>query len=122
MNAEILVLNTRVSEEIFFAERAAPGSPEAQEAYRRVSALEELIARLTPPTDVDGVVARVGAVAAALRAGDWLRATRLVEEFLVGAPEDVATELRMLEREAEEAARSVDEPDVRPVHYVLAAA
>src|SRR5690606_32298445 len=77
MNDEIQDLNSRVSEAIFFAGRSAPDSQEAQDAYRRVSALEEQIARLTTPTDVDGAVARVGAVSAALRAGDWLRASRL---------------------------------------------
>lgn len=122
MNAEIQDLNKRVSEAIFFAGRAAPGSQESQDAYRRVSALEEQIARLTTPIDVDGAVARVGAVSAALRAGDWLRASRLVEEFLVGAPNDVATELRELNREADESARLIDEPDVKPVRYELAAA
>jgi hypothetical protein len=122
MSAEIQDLNKRVSEAIFFAGRAAPGSQEAQDAYRQVSALEEQIARLTAPTDVDGAVARVGAVSAALRAGDWLRASRLVEEFLGGAPDDVATELRELNREAEASARAIDEPDVKPVRYELAAA
>lgn len=122
MNAEMQDLNRCVSEAIFFAGRAAPGSQEAQDAYRRVSAIEEQIARLTTPTDVDGAVARVGAVSAALRAGDWLRASRLVEEFLVGVPDDVATELRELDREADASARLIDEPDVKPVRYELAAA
>jgi hypothetical protein len=122
MSPEIQDLNTRVSEAIFFAGRAAPGSQEAQEAYRQVSVLEERIACLTAATEVEGAVARVGAVSAALRAGDWLRASRLVDEFLAGAPDDVVAELRALDREAEEAAGAVDEPNVRPVHFELAAA
>jgi hypothetical protein len=122
MSPEIQDLNMRVSEAIFFAARAAPGSREAQETYGQVSMLEERIARLTDATDVEGAVARVGAVSAALRAGDWLRASRLLEEFLAGAPDDVATELRTLAREVEEAACAVPEPNVRPVHFALAAA
>ncbi len=115
-------LNARISEEIFFAGRAAQGSMEAQSAYLRISALEEQIARLTAPDAVDGALARVGAVSAALRAGDWLRAARLVDEFMEDAPADVAEELRALGREADDAARVVQEPDVRPVRFHLEAA
>jgi hypothetical protein len=118
MNDEFQNLNKRLSEEIFFAGRATPGSQEAQDAYRRISDLEEQLARLKP-TDVDGAMARVGAVSAALRAGDWLRASRLVEEFIVGAPDDVAMALRELDREADAAARLLEEPYVKPIRYKL---
>jgi hypothetical protein len=114
-------LNERVTEAIFRAETAAPDSSEADYLYREVSELEERISELAPADTVEGVVARVGAVTAALDAHDWVRASRLAEAYLVGAPTDLVEELKRLLAEADEVARGLAEPDVRPITVVLAA-
>jgi hypothetical protein len=114
-------LNMRVSGAIFRAEHAAPNSLEADRAYREVSRLEEQIASLVPPDRVQGAVARVGAVTAALSTKDWLRAAQLAETFMGDAPDDLAEQLRELANEAETLSESVAEPAVRPVSANLAA-
>ena len=103
-------LNARVSAAIFRAERVDPDSPEAILAYREVSLLEEQIASRIPADEVQGAVARVGAVTAALDADDWPRAARLAESFIRGAPDDLAEELHALVREAEVAAINASVP------------
>ncbi|MGJ5221026.1 hypothetical protein ACQR16_32920, partial [Bradyrhizobium oligotrophicum] len=50
-------------------------------AYLEVSLLEEQIALLLPPGDVEGAIARRGAVRAAISARDFARATELVSKF-----------------------------------------
>lgn len=101
MDDELETLNLEVTRAIFRAERADPGSRSSLDAYRRVSKIEEQIARRTMPDSVEGSFARRGAVSAALRAEDVLRALRLIEEFLVGAPECLAQTLRQLRDTAE---------------------
>jgi hypothetical protein len=114
-------LNARVTDAILRAERAAPDSDEAAFLYRQVSELEEQISEITTPETVEGGVARVGAVTAALDADDWVRASRLAEAYLVGAPADLEEELRDLLAEVDLVARKVAEPDVRPVEANLEA-
>jgi hypothetical protein len=60
-------------------------------------------------------------VTAALDADDWVRASRLAEAYLVGAPADLEEELRDLLAEVDLVARKVAEPDVRPVEANLEA-
>jgi len=115
--AELAELNSRVSEAIFLAGQTSSGTAEEREAYRLVSGIEEELARRLPSAVLEGSLARVGAVSAALRAGDWLRASRLAEEFLTDAPADLADELKTLQKQADEVARSMAEPDVRPVDF-----
>jgi hypothetical protein len=76
---ELEHLNASVSGAISRAEHAEPGTPEAESAYREVSHIEEAIAKLIPPDQVQGAVARVGAITAALSANDWLRAAQLAD-------------------------------------------
>ncbi len=117
--------NRRVTNAIVRAESLPAGSREAWEAFREVSALEESIALLLPPDDLEGEIARLGAVTAALNAGEPLRALQLAARFLAEdlAPE-VAEKLRQLVKEADaELVRAVsDEPIVRPVTFTLRAA
>ncbi|HWO25613.1 MAG TPA: hypothetical protein VNO30_43030 [Kofleriaceae bacterium] len=47
-----------------------------------MSTLEESIASLMSPDDIEGEIARLGAVTAALSAGEPLRALQLAERFL----------------------------------------
>jgi hypothetical protein len=75
-------LNRRVTSAIFRAERLAEGSWEAQEAYREVSLLEEEIAGLVGPSEVEGAIAREGAFRAAIAAGEHLRALYLATRYL----------------------------------------
>ncbi len=75
-------LNVRVTEAIGRAERLADEtSPHATGAYAEVSSYEEALAALLPADDIEGAVARVGAVTAALRAGDLGRARDLAARF-----------------------------------------
>jgi len=118
-------LNHRVTNAIVRAESLPAGSREAWEAFHDVSALEESIAALVPPGDIEGEIARLGAVTAALSAGEPLRALQLAERFLAEslAPE-IAGKLHQLIEEAEaEIVRAVsDEPTVMPVTFTLRAA
>lgn len=118
-------MNRRVTNAIIQAESLPAGSRDAWEAFHEVSALEESIAKLVPPDDIEGEIARLGAVTAALSAGEPLRALQLAERFLAEklAPE-VAEKLRQLVGEADsELVRAVtDEPTVLPVTFTLRAA
>jgi hypothetical protein len=118
-------LNRRVTNAIVRAESLPAGSREAWEAFHEVSALEESIATITPPDDLEGEIARLGAVTAALSAGEPLRALQLAERFLAEnlAPE-IAEKLRQLAKESDaELAHAVtDEPTVKLVTFRLRAA
>jgi hypothetical protein len=115
-------LNMRVTGAIFRAEHAALGSLIAEAAYREVSTLEEEIARQVGADEIEGALARVGAVTAALRAGDWLRAAQLAEAFSSDAPADLRDQLAGLAAEADAQSRAVAEPDVLPIVFDLRAA
>ncbi len=123
MTAESLDdLNSRVTDAIFRAEHAPSGSLDAEAAWREVSELERKIAVLTSSDSVDGALARVGAVSAALRAGDWLRAAQHADVFGADAPDELRAELEALARDADDAASAVEEPMVRPITFSLRAA
>lgn len=115
-------LNRRVTSAVFQAERLAEGSWEAQAAYREVSLLEEKIASQTGPAEVEGIIAREGAVRAAIRAGEYLRALSLVARYLEedGAAEDLRAELEVLRTEADKALPD-GAAEVRPVRFHIAA-
>jgi hypothetical protein len=87
-------LCSRVSWAIHEAERAWDGGQRerAQELYSGVSRIEEGIAEIVPACDVEGALARRGAVAAALLAGQRSRAFDLVEKYI--AEPHVSEELR----------------------------
>src|SRR5262245_17198733 len=115
-------LNRRVTNAIIRAESLPAGSRDAWEAFHEVSALEESIAMLVPPDDVEGEIARLGAVTAALSAGEPLRALQLAERFLAeNLASEVAAKLRELIAEADaDLVRAVtDEPTVMPVTFTL---
>ena len=61
---------------------AEVGSPSAKEAWREVKTYEERLAEITRVDDIPGGVARVGAVTAALAAGERQEASRLASHFL----------------------------------------
>src|SRR3990172_5184034 len=58
------------------------GSPTANDAWHEVMIYEERLAMITRPAEITGGVARVGAVRAALAAGQRLDAARLASQYL----------------------------------------
>ena len=76
------MLNLLVTEAIFRAEGLArAGSADTASAYAEVSRYEDALAALHPADDVEGAVARAGAVTAALRAGQYDRARELAVRY-----------------------------------------
>jgi hypothetical protein len=74
----------------------------AREAFSEVSRLEEYIANLVPLTDYEGVIARRGAVRAAIKAHHSGRALELVARFEAegGVDRELAGDLAKLKAEA----------------------
>jgi hypothetical protein len=58
------------------------GSPLADETWREVMVYEERLASITPADEIPGGIARVGAVTAALAAGERHEALRLASQYL----------------------------------------
>ena len=98
-------LNTLVSGAIWRAEQLGELGLEVERAWLEVSRLEEELAKIIPAIEGEGRIARRGAVRAALKAGDFMRATDLFEQYVaeVDAPKALCAELRKLLRaDAEE--------------------
>lgn len=115
-------LNARVTAAILRAERLPEGSDQAQAAFREVGRIEESIAALMPADDLEGEIARLGAVTAALSAGEPLRALWLVDRYLAeGVSPEAATKLDALRAEADVklAEMAAKVPLVRPIKYAL---
>src|SRR3954468_15516212 len=94
-------LNRRVTNAIIRAQNLPAGSPDAWEAFHEVSTLEESIAALVPADELEGEIARLGAVTAALSSDEPLRALQLAERFLAeNLAAEIAGKLRDLVREA----------------------
>jgi len=94
-------LHALVSGAIWRAEQLdTPGVPTASSAWSEVSSLEEKLADALPVKDAEGRIAKRGAVRAALKAGDHIRAQALADSFLSqrGVPRPLRKALRdMLE-------------------------
>lgn len=76
-------LNVLVSNAIYAAERDVhTTSGEQRAAYREVSQLEAEIAELVPADELEGAIARLGAVRTAVYAGDRERASQLVAQYV----------------------------------------
>ncbi len=83
-------LNQKVSIAIFRAERladsdalnAGPDGTDTRAAYAEVSRWEEELAALHPADNLEGAIARLGAVTAALRARQGMRAQQLAGRYL----------------------------------------
>jgi hypothetical protein len=89
-------LNERVTEAILRAERLPAGSAEAMAAFVEVGALEEQIAEITPAKSLEGDLSRLGAVNAALCAGDPARATELMQRYRAQLTDEAAAKLTSL--------------------------
>jgi hypothetical protein len=118
-------LNSRVTSAILRAEALPPGSWDAERAFRDVADLEEEIAAIAGANTVEGEVARLGAVAASVSAGDLVRAVQLAERYLADALSDRSRaklcELRD-EAEADIVRAAANAPNVDPVPFILRAA
>jgi hypothetical protein len=117
-------LNRRVTDAITIAEGIPKDSPESWTAFREVSMLEEEIARLTSADDVEGEIARLGAVAAALSANEPLRAVQIGQRYLA---EDLAADIKsklaaMLDEANKAISTLAEDLTVQPVKFTLEAA
>jgi len=76
-------LHTLVSGAIWRAEQLGElGMQTASTAWSEVSRLEEEFAKTLPAKETEGCIARRGAVRAALKAGDHVRAQDLVKRYV----------------------------------------
>jgi hypothetical protein len=82
-------------------------APEARPAFLEVSRLEECIANLLPLADYEGVIARCGAVRAAINAHEFGRARQLAARYEVedGIDDALAADLAALKAQASTMAR-----------------
>jgi hypothetical protein len=112
-------LYPRLTEAIVHAERLEDEgrTSEARAAYVFVSMLEEEVVRELPASDPEGVLARRGAVRAALKAQLFVRAAELAGRYVVEveAAQRSAAELRAMEQEARVAFEAQVPLDVRVV-------
>jgi hypothetical protein len=113
-------LNNSVTEAILRAERLPAGTWEAESAFLEVAELEEAIADLTSAEDLEGEIARLGAVRAALTARNVLRAALLAERYTHhGLAPHARAVLDALRVEIEAELAKVDAPIVKPIAYRL---
>ena len=121
---DLAELNRRVTAAITIAEGLPKDSPACWTAFREVSRLEEQIARSTAADDVEGEIARIGAVAAALSANEPLRAIQLGEAYLAEElAEDIAAKIRGMLAEANDVLGAfAGDLTVQPVRFTLDAA
>lgn len=85
-------LNAAVTTAIFRAEQLVPEEPAYREAWRRVSEIEEELAVCASVSEVEREIGMVGAVQAAIKAGDRERAHLLLRNYLARANGDVVRE------------------------------
>lgn len=122
---DLAELNRSVTGAILRAEALAPGSWEAQRAFREVADLEEEIATIVGARTAAGEIARLGAVTAALSAGEPLRALQLAERYFTdGLSDGSRAKLAELLSEAEAmiARGAANAPNVDPIRFNLRAA
>lgn len=118
-------LNHSVTSAILRAEALKANSWEAQRAFREVADLEEEIATIVGARTAAGEIARLGAVTAALSAGEPLRALQVGERYVAdGLSAGARAKLDQLlaEAEADIVRRAADAPNVDPVRFTLRAA
>ena len=91
-------LNTLVTGAIWRAEQLEAHGIRPAQAWAEVSSLEEELAKALPAAEAEGRIARRGAVRAALKAGDFLRAHLLSDGYLAdeAAPKSFKTALRKI--------------------------
>ncbi len=118
-------LNATVTGAILRAESLPSDSWEAQAAFRFVADLEEEIATVVGAHTVEGEIARLGAISAALSAGEPLRALQFAERYRTDAlAPAVRAKLDQLVRDAEDDVQRIlgETPQVEPRRFTLRAA
>ena len=118
-------LNQSVTAAILRAEALPLGSWEAERAFREVAELEQELAAIFGAQTVQGEVARLGAVAASLSAGDLLRAVLLAERYLAHALSDrsrIRLEQLKAEAEASISSAAAASPEVVNIGFTVKAA
>lgn len=75
-------LNIQVTSAIYQAEHLEDGTAESKNAWLEVSRIEEEIAKITTPIEIEGHIARRGAVSALLEAGETNQARALLTRFI----------------------------------------
>lgn len=95
---QLIELNRQVTGAIEFVDRLTDKtSPGARQVYAKISRIEDEIAQLVPASEVEGAIARRGAVRAAMDAGDERRAIGLAVTYARdGASETLIRELQEL--------------------------
>ena len=96
---DIDILNTLVTSAIWRAEQLDElGLETSSSAWKEVSELEEELARIMPAKEPEGRIARRGAVHAALKAEDHVRAQDLVQRYAAehGTPKALCADLRKM--------------------------
>jgi hypothetical protein len=109
---EAETLYSLVSTAIWRAEQAEDGMPDSAAAlWAEVSSLEEQLAKVIPALEAEGRIARRGAVRAALKASDLVRARTLVDRFANenGCPRELVAELRAMMSTDEQIRQLLDE-------------
>jgi len=117
-------LNRSVTSAILLAESLPAGTWDAQRAFRKVADLEEEIATIVGARTAAGEIARLGAVTAAMSAGEPLRALQLGERYLADGLSDgsrAKLDELLAEAEAEIRRDAMSAPNVDPVRFTLAA-
>ena len=91
-------LNTLVTGAIWRAEQLEARGISPAQAWAEVSSLEEELAKALPVSGPEGRIARRGAVRAALKAGDYVRAQLLSDGYLAdeASPKTLKTALRKI--------------------------
>jgi hypothetical protein len=117
-------LNRSVTGAILRAEALPTGSWEAESAFREVADLEEEIAAIDGARTAAGEIARLGAVTAALSAGEPLRALQLGERYRSDGLSDGsrAKLAELLDEAVAEIERGAINANVDPVQFTLRAA
>ncbi|MCC6877377.1 MAG: hypothetical protein IT378_23935 [Sandaracinaceae bacterium] len=116
-------LNRQVTSAILQAERferLGDGRNKAL-AYLEVSRLEEALAHELAASELEGAIARRGAITAAMSAQAFDRARNVADVFLnePSLPMDLAAQLEKLRAQADAAMHALGEGTVVPVPYVL---
>lgn len=88
MEATLNQLNKWVTQAISLAEDLPVGSLPATYAWLLVASLEQKIANITSPLDLEGQIARRGVVSAFIQAGNETAASAAREHFLREIPSD----------------------------------
>ena len=75
-------LNGRVTSAIFNAERLNPSDSGYKLAWTSVSETESQLAELIPISEIEGLIARRGAITASITSGDMSRSNSLLIKYL----------------------------------------